>query len=417
MGVNLFSKLFKTDRDGSDFSRGVADSVKAQIVIETISDGIAIVDAQGIIQLFNPAASALTGWPTDQAINLDYRSVLKLTNNAGRELEPNDNPIIKAMNSRSTAASDNIYASTASDKKIQISLKATPIIRQNKNGDQVLVGLVIVFRDITRERAEQNAQTDFISTASHEMRTPVATIEGYIGMILNPKICTIDERARDYANKSHEAVQHLGRLFSDLLDVTKADDSRLNLNPVLIDAHIAAQQIVDRFQPNAQKKGLSLNLASSTKVSSGNAMTITPPSIIYADLDRLDEVISNMVENAIKYTPQGHVSVSVTNVDKKVRITVADTGIGIPAEDLPHLFQKFYRIDNRETREIGGTGLGLYLIKKLTTSMGGTVDVSSKYGRGTTFWVEFDNLNREEAVQKAREIKAREAKRRQAAQG
>ena len=114
-----------------------------------------------------------------------------------------------------------------------------------------------------------------------------------------------------------------------------------------------------------------------------------------------------MIENAIKYTPKGSVSVKVISDNDRVRIKVSDTGIGIPAEDVPHLFQKFYRVDNGETREIGGTGLGLYLIKTLTTSMGGAVGVESDYGSGSTFWIEFDCLSSDEIVQKAQEIKRR----------
>lgn len=410
MGQNFFSKLFGAGQHKSATPAGAVDPLKAQIVINTISDGIAIIDAKGVIQLFNPAAEALTGWKASDAVSLDYRSIFNLYNNAEREIDPASNPIIKAFNSGQSISSDNVYIKTVSQKRIQISLKATPIIRTNHDKTTTIDGVVIAFRDITRERAEQNAQTDFISTASHEMRTPVATIEGYLGMILNPRICTIDDRARDYANKSHDAIRHLGRLFQDLLDVTKADDNRLPAYPTLIDAAAATRQVVDEFQAKAQAKGLALNFnQDSSAGASGSSRTIAPPSIIYVDLDHFDEVLGNMIDNAIKYTKQGQIDVRVVNENNRARIEVADTGIGIPAEDVPHLFQKFYRVDNGETREIGGTGLGLYLIKKLTNQMGGTVGVNSDYGHGSTFWIEFDNLTRDQAIQKAREIKQREA--------
>ena len=241
------------------------------------------------------------------------------------------------------------------------------------------------------------------------MRTPVATIEGYLGMIINPAICQIDDRARDYANKAHQSIQHLGRLFQDLLDVTKLDDNRMPSNPELIDVNIAVRDIVSEFADEAEAKHLALKLdlnGSSNPQDGGNRVVI-PRAVIYADLDHFDEVLSNMIENAIKYTPKGSVSVKVISDNDRVRIKVSDTGIGIPAEDVPHLFQKFYRVDNGETREIGGTGLGLYLIKTLTTSMGGTAGVESDYGSGSTFWIEFDCLSSDEIVQKAQEIKRR----------
>jgi len=349
----------------------------------------------------------LTGWRADDAVSLDFRSVFNLINNADRPFEDRTNPILMAFRTGRTVDCNKAYIKTASKKKIQLSIKATPIILNDPQPH--VEGLVVVFRDITMERAEQNAQTDFISTASHEMRTPVATIEGYLGMIINPAICQIDDRARDYANKAHQSIQHLGRLFQDLLDVTKLDDNRMPSNPELIDVNIAVRDIVSEFADEAEAKHLALKLdlnGSSSPQDGGNRVVI-PRAVIYADLDHFDEVLSNMIENAIKYTPKGSVSVKVISDNDRVRIKVSDTGIGIPAEDVPHLFQKFYRVDNGETREIGGTGLGLYLIKTLTTSMGGAVGVESDYGSGSTFWIEFDCLSSDEIVQKAQEIKRR----------
>ena len=366
--MSIFDKFLKPNDSGAGSASGAVDPAKAQIVINTISDGIAIIDNQGVIQLFNPAAESLTGWKAKDAVALNYRSIFTLYNNAGRQIEQAENPIDQAFHNNQTISNDKVYIETASGKHIQISLKVTPIMASGNT--PMVTGLVMVFRDITRERAEQNAQTDFISTASHEMRTPVATIEGYLGMILNPNICSIDERARDYASKAHEAIRHLGQLFQDLLDVTKADDSRLQMRPVLIDAIEASRELCQNFQPRAAQKGLRLRFINDENGANGERK-ISPPSIIYVDLEYFNEALGNIIENAIKYTQQGQVAIHVVNQNNRTRIEVADTGIGIPSEDLPHLFQKFYRVDNSETREIGGTGLGLYLIKKLTTSMGG----------------------------------------------
>lgn len=407
--MSIFSKLIRPKNHRGATPVGAVDPARALIAINTISDGVAIIDAQGIIQLFNPAAEALTGWAAKDALSLDYRSIFSLYNNAGRAIEANENPILQALRTSSATSNDKVYIKTSFGKHVQLSIKTTPIVHgSNLNAD----GVVIVFRDITRERAEQNAQSDFISTASHEMRTPVATIEGYLGMILNPNICQIDNKARDYADKAHQAIQHLGQLFQDLLDVTKADDNRLELRPTLIDATEATRELVDELQPKAQAKGLELIFENDrVNASSGDGhgiKVISPPTIIYVDLDYFNEALGNLIDNAIKYTPQGQVNVHVVSENNRARVEVADTGIGIPADDIPHLFQKFYRVDNSETREIGGTGLGLYLIKKLVTSMGGNVGVASDYGHGSTFWIEFDQLGREQAIQKAREIKARE---------
>ena len=409
--MSLFSKLSNINQPKAPSKPGAVDPVMAQVVINTISDGIAIIDPNGIIQLFNPAAEQLTGWKAADAVSLDYRSIFNLCNSAGHDIDASENPITKAMSTGQLFTADNTYIQTQSGKKIQIAITVSPIAASG--GNSRTNGIVIAFRDITRERAEQNQQTDFISTAAHEMRTPVATIEGYLGMILNPKICNIDDSAREYATKAHTSVQHLGQLFRDLLDITKADDGRLETHPSLLDAIIATRQLVETFRPKADAKGLLLNFkndASKNDEAAHGIRVLSPPAIIYADLDYFNEAVGNLIENAIKYTQEGSVTVSVDVNGDRARISVTDTGIGIPPEDIPHLFQKFYRVDNSETREISGTGLGLYLIKKLVTAMGGTVGVSSEYGKGSVFWAEFDNLTHEQAIQKAREIKLAQRK-------
>jgi len=420
VGQIFLDKLFAKQPPANQNSTAniSATAEKSAIVINSISDGIAIVDEKGIIQLFNPAASELTGWPQNQAENLDFRSIFQFVDLTEHQIPDEQNPILIALKSGQPNIREDIYLQTAAKKHLLVSVKATPITQTIKNDSRKdlavqtpetetkITGVVVVFRDITREKADQNAQTEFISTASHEMRTPVAIIEGYLGMLLNPATATVDPRGLDYAQKAHEAAQHLGHLFQDLLDVTKADDRRTHTELALIDAGAAAKQVVEQFQSQAVAKNLTLTYAAGGNA--GDAKTISPLYIIYVDLDQLNEILGNLVENAIKYTKTGGVQVSVRETGGRVRFEVRDSGIGIPAEDVPHLFQKFYRVDNSDTREIGGTGLGLYLIKKLTENLGGQVGLVSDYGKGSTFWVEFDRLTRDQAIAKAQTMKQRE---------
>lgn len=405
--------MFSFSKPSDLSTQPASDDIKrrAKIVIDNISDGITFIDANGTIHLFNPAAEQLLAWSEAETLQLNYKTIFRFVNSASQPISDADNPITRTLSSNKPQASDSFYLLTHSEQKVSVSIKVTPITTQD--GDMTINdGAIVVFRDITRERAEQNAQTDFISTASHEMRTPVAIIEGYLGMILNPETATIDNRARMYAQKAHDSVKRLGRLFQDLLDVTKADDHRIDNNPCLLDAKLVAKQVVQDFAGKAAAKGLTLQFNDTETGSSHGERVLAPPAIICADLDQLNEILDNIIENAIKYTKQGGVKVSVDVDSNRVRFTVTDTGIGIPEEDVPHLFQKFYRVDNSQTREIGGTGLGLYLIKRLADNIGGTIGVKSVYGQGSTFWLELDNLTREQAIQKAREIQARQAARR-----
>lgn len=405
--------MFSFSKPSDLSTQPASDDIKrrAKIVIDNISDGITFIDANGIIHLFNHAAEQLLAWSEAETLQLNYKTIFRFVNSASQPISDAENPITRALSSNKPQTSDSFHLLTHSDQKVSVSIKVTPITTQDGNMT-INDGAIVVFRDITRERAEQNAQTDFISTASHEMRTPVAIIEGYLGMILNPETATIDNRARMYAQKAHDSVKRLGRLFQDLLDVTKADDHRIDNNPCLLDAKLVAKQVVQDFVGKAAAKGLTLQFNDTETGSSHGERVLAPPAIICADLDQLNEILDNIIENAIKYTKQGGVKVSVDVDSNRVRFTVADTGIGIPEEDVPHLFQKFYRVDNSQTREIGGTGLGLYLIKRLADNIGGTVGVKSVYGQGSTFWLELDNLTREQAIQKAREIQSRQAARR-----
>ncbi len=267
-----------------------------------------------------------------------------------------------------------------------------------------------MFRDITNEKSEERQQAEFISTASHEMRTPVATIEGYLGLVLNPQTAQIDEKARDFITKAHEAAQHLGRLFQDLLDVSKAEDGRMQSVPKLIDVNSFMHDVVEGLRPKAEQKGLTLvfkpTVSTGTAHDKGVGRSLSPTFYVNVDKDHLREVADNLVENAIKYTPKGQVTVDVTGTDQKVTIAITDTGLGIPREDIPHLFQKFYRVDNSATREIGGTGLGLYLCRRLIEAMNGRLWVESTFQQGSTFYVELPRTSSIEANQLIQQAEA-----------
>lgn len=398
---NIFGK--KKGNSGGD----AREAALSQIVINIISDGIAIIDKDGVIRLFNPAAAQITGWKVDDAIGLNYRSVFKLLNSAGRPIDDSADPISSCYQAGNRVERDDLFIEIEDKSRIEISIKAAPILVKDNSGATNVDGVAVVVRDIERERAEERAQTDFISTASHEMRTPIATVQGYLEVVQNPNICKIDDKARDYIVKADEAAKHLSQLFHDLLDVTRADGNRMDLHFELIDAVEAAREITDAFSLVAQKKGL--NLVFAPDIGKGADVTlVTPPAIIYVDLNRFNEALSNYIENAIKYTKEGAITVDVINKDKRVRVSVKDNGIGIPHEEVPYLFQKFYRVDNSDTREVGGTGLGLYLVKKIVEAMNGVVGVESELGKGSTFWMEFKGLSRMEAVDIAKQMKVRD---------
>lgn len=357
-------------------------------ILDAVDDGVLAVDSKGNILTINPAAEQITGWNGSDAAGLVFNSVLKITNNEGGEMIEISNPVNRVLQTGENFTTRDLFIKTQSGKIVPIFLAVNSIDGQNS-------GVVVVFRDISKELKDNREQAEFISTASHEMRTPVASIEGYIGLALNPATATIDARAKSYLQKAHENTKHLGQLFQDLLDITKAEDGRLKNEPVVLDAIEFSRNIWEGLKPKAEAKGLSYTFEPDNHKT--GEKTLTPVFFIHADRDHLHEILNNLFENAIKYTPSGMVSVNVAGDNNNVQISVKDSGIGIPAEDIPHLFQKFYRVDNSETREINGTGLGLFLSRKLTESIGGFLDVESEYKKGSTFTVKLPRITRENA--------------------
>ena len=362
---------------------------KSEVVINAIGDGVVAIDAQGVIQLINPAAQAIIGWGKQDTLALSYKSVLQLVNIKNEPVDPSIDPIQQVLNTNQEARSNDLTLITKSGKKILASLVVSPV-------GETGAGAIIVFRDITKEKAEEREQAEFISTASHEMRTPVASIEGYLGLALNPNTATIDDKARDFIMKAHESAQHLGSLFQDLLDVSKAEDGRLANNPKVVDIMAYTHDILQGLQQKATDKGLRLVFKPNPD---DGGKHVTPVYNINVDNDHVREVIDNLTENAIKYTPSGEVVVDITGTDDKVVISVKDSGIGIPTEDIPHLFQKFYRVNNTETNQIGGTGLGLYLCRRLAETMGGRIWLESEYKKGSTFYLELPRIDNQQAAQ------------------
>ena len=364
-------------------------AAKSEVVINAIGDGVIAVDGKGVIQLINPAGQEMLGWGKQDALMLSYKSILKLTDENNQELQPEHDPIEQVLNTNQQSRGNKILALTNSGKKIGLSIVVSPI------GD-VGSGAIAVFRDVTNERAEEREQAEFISTASHEMRTPVASIEGYLGLAMNENTATVDARARDFIMKAHEAAQHLGRLFQDLLDVSKSEDGRMQNTPKVVDIVPFTETIVQGLSQKATEKGLGLTFVPTA--SSGTQRKIMPVYFVNLDNDHVREVLDNLIENAVKYTPQGEVRVDINGTEDKVIISIKDTGLGIPTEDIPHLFQKFYRVDNVDRQSIGGTGLGLYLCRRLVEGMQGRLWVESVFGSGSTFFVELPRIDNQEAA-------------------
>lgn len=377
------------------------EQLKSDIILNAIEDGVVTVDTNNVIRVFNPAASRISGWPQKEAEGLDFHLVLKLVDEKGNAYTDANSPFVQVFQQKSTVRDHHATLISRSEKKIAVNLSVSPL----SNKDGVVSGAVAVFRDVSQERSEERQRAEFISTASHEMRTPVAAIEGYLALAMNNKVAVIDPKAREYLEKAHTSTQHLGKLFQDLLTSAKAEDGRLSSHPIVIEMGQFLEQLAEDLRFAAQKKqlGMEFTLGSTNQTidatKGGSTKVIRPFYYTLADPDRLREVITNLFDNAVKYTDSGKISIGLTGNNEVVQLYVKDTGPGIPAEDIPHLFEKFYRVDSSATRTIGGTGLGLFICRKIAELYGGRIWVESELEKGSTFFVNLPRLTNEKAAQ------------------
>ncbi len=382
------------------------ERIKSDIIISAIEDGVVVIGKDQVIQVFNNGAATITGWPINEAENLEYHSVFKLFDNKNQPYNDNQDPFARVFITKAVYRDNNAMLVTKSGRQIPLYMSVSPLV-DSRGEINAVVG---VFRDVTQERAEEEQRAEFISTASHEMRTPVAAIEGYLALALNEKVSSIDTKARGFLEKAHASTRHLGQLFQDLLTSAKAEDGRLVNHPQVVEIGAFLEQMVDSLRFSAEKKGLLMEFlvgvaSEGTKSTEGNKV-VRPLYYASVDPDRLREVITNIFDNAVKYTDTGRITIGLTGDDAIVQFYIKDTGMGIPPEDASHLFQKFYRIDNSATRSIGGTGLGLFISRKIIELSKGRIWVESKLNEGSTFYINLPRLS----TQKAAEEKATEAR-------
>ena len=369
--------------------------ILANLVLNTIDSGVIIVLPTGVIEYINPAAVSLLGGQVAQNfLGAKLEDILKLENGQGVAIPAQNNLVFYAVNNGQNYTTRGYFLVNLQGQKKPVAFKI--ITAHSPKNERI-----VTFYDITSELEAESEQAEFISTASHEMRTPVASIEGYLGLALNPKTATIDERAKKYLEEAKKSSQHLGKLFRDLLDVTKLDDKRIKAHLTPIEVTSTVRSIAEGQIPKMSEKDIHFTFGSSSSANMNGGRVINQEVFAAVDVDFLREIINNLIENAIKYTNNGGgIWVNVRGDGDRVLINVTDTGIGISPEDSKHVFQKFYRADNSETRTIGGTGLGLYIVKERVEAMSGSTWVESTFGEGSTFYVAFPRLTYEEYLRR-----------------
>ncbi|KUP06242.1 histidine kinase [Bacillus coahuilensis p1.1.43] len=245
-------------------------------------------------------------------------------------------------------------------------------------------GAVAVVRDMTEERRLDKLRKDFIANVSHELRTPISMLQGYSEAIVDDVAETPEEK-KEIAKIIYDESLRMGRLVNDLLDLARMEAGHVTIRREEVEIIPFIERIVTKFNGVAKEKGISLGV--------NIPEDVNRDSWLQVDGDKLEQVFTNLIDNAIRHTPaHGHVSVTIESLVSSYLFTVSDTGSGIPEEDLPFIFERFYKADKARTRGRSGTGLGLAIAKNIVDAHEGQISVQSKYDHGTKFLVNIPKI-------------------------
>jgi PAS domain S-box-containing protein len=343
---------------------------RLSVTFESISDAIVAVGNNKLVSIFNKKAEQLTGVVMSDAVGKPFGSVLHFIDELNNKRI--NNPIDEAFEEGKTVKSTGspmILKSTG--EKTPVSFSAAPITKTE--GD--IIGVVLIIRNVSHEREVERMKTDFISSVSHELRTPLTSIKALNAAMLRDKEMP-EETREQFLNVIEEDTVRLGGLIEELLEVARIEAGTMKLDIDNVDVKEVVEEVRTCIAPLAGEKQIELV----TEIAE------TVP-VINADRSRIVSVFTNLVNNAVKFTPEaGRVEVLVTATFDGVQIEVKDTGIGIPESAIDKIFDRFYRVDRPGT-EIQGTGIGLAIVHKIVELHNGMIKVESEPGNGSKFTV------------------------------
>ena len=344
--------------DNGRLYREVEERADAARVLTYVGDGVFLLDRAGVVRLWNPAAESITGLPAPTVVGHPVAEAIP-----GWQVLVDRIPVVS---SNEPGRAETVPVETGKGERwISIS------------GVEFFGGTVYAFRDVTEERRLDELKAEFVATASHELRTPLAAVYG-AAQTLRRHDFVLDEAGRDrFLSLIVDESERLGRIVSEILLANQLDADRLDISREPFDPADLVERVVDSVQ---------------THTPPGVTIEIKTPSsvpLVGADRDRARQVLVNLLENAIKYSPDGgRIEVGLDSGHGMVSFAVRDEGLGIPADYHERIFEKFYRLDPDMTRGVGGTGLGLYICSELVSRMGGSIWVDSVEGKGSSFTFE-----------------------------
>ena len=333
-----------------------SERAKVGAVLDSMVEGVIALDRQGLVILMNPSARRILDLGRE---TVEGQSLLEVIRNRGlaelvemcQTLEPNEQ----------------------CRREVEMQLPVHRILEVNAMPLPLSQGIVLVFHDISELRHLEQVRAEFVANVSHELRTPLTAIKGYLETLLDETPAEPSTHRR-FLEVAYTHADRLGRLLKDLLNLSDIETGKVVLHTRSVGLFEFVNEVSAIFEKEAGKKGIVLQ------------NEVPGDTMVWADRDRLSQILVNLVDNALKYTPNGG-AVTFRAIEKEhgfIGFQVIDTGQGIPPSDLPRITERFYRVDKARSREMGGTGLGLAIVKHLVQLHGGTIHIDSKVGKGTT---------------------------------
>jgi two-component system phosphate regulon sensor histidine kinase PhoR len=368
LAINTMAEGLETQ-----LGRIVENESRLQSVMDSMESGILMVDREERIMLLNRKAEEFLGFTAEELLHQAYSA-------ANQQYEFSQ-LVLNCLETGDTLGDELVFY-FPEERIMEVS--ATPV----RDGHGELASALIVLHDITAIRRLEKMRSEFVANVSHELKTPIAAVKGFAETLLNGAMDD-PETARAFVKIIYDESERLNRLIGDILELSKIESRRVPLRFSPIDLNEFLATSLRMMQTEADKKHIQLELKPS------------PPLYLEADEDRLRQILLNLLANGISYTPEGgevrvqaeHIPGGTDVHDDRVRITVSDTGIGIPKKDVPRIFERFYRVDKARSRSSGGTGLGLSIVKHLVELHHGTIRVESTVGVGSSFLIELPMLH------------------------
>ncbi|WDT69765.1 MAG: phosphate regulon sensor histidine kinase PhoR [Candidatus Manganitrophus sp.] len=331
------------------------DRAKTLAILSGMAEGVLVLDDKGRIVLTNTSFERMFGLSGDPWIGRYHYERLR---------HHPLNALIKEVIQTGKPLSQEVRLETAHRPHLQVQASVT---------EQTPRSVVLVFHDITEIKRLERMRKDFVANVSHELRTPLAAIKGYLETLADGGLENREE-AKEFLAILQKNTDRMANIVRDLLQLSRIESGLDPIRPARIDLREAVDKNLLLLKPLAEKKGQTLTVS------------IEPGLSLSADPEKLNQVFINLLDNAIKYTPEkGTIAVTASGTGEGVAIEIRDSGIGIPREDLGRIFERFYRVDRTRSRELGGTGLGLSIVKHIIEAHGGKITVESEIGKGSRF--------------------------------